>query len=193
MSTYSATDLPGLLAGKVCLVDGSLVPTFDWRHIRQLYSAKHKKAGVNVLFTGDLHGRLIGCSRAYPGAWHDTHCLDHTGWQTHLAEQPNWIGDSGFQGTTAIYPIKKAPGQTDNQLRAADRHFNTTIARLRAANEWVIAHTKNWRPHHPLPLPPHPHRHRHPSRRRTPKTKRTTLRNPAHLGPRQEGSFRMTP
>lgn len=144
---FGVTDdeLPELLSGKVCLIDGSLIPTFDWRHLSQLFSNKHKKAGVNVLIIGDLHGRLVGVSKAFPGAWHDKHCLDETNWETHLADVLDWIGDSGFQGTTAIHPVKKAQGQAHDEVRQVDKIFNNTVSRLRVANEWVIAHLKNWR------------------------------------------------
>ncbi|WP_322777897.1 transposase family protein, partial [Frankia sp. Cas4] len=40
--------LCGLVEGKVCLVDGSLVVVFNWRHRKDLYSGKHRRYGVNI-------------------------------------------------------------------------------------------------------------------------------------------------
>jgi hypothetical protein len=48
-----------LLQGKVCLVDGTLVPTFNWKHRKDLLSGKHRRHGVNVQLFVDLHGRVI--------------------------------------------------------------------------------------------------------------------------------------
>jgi hypothetical protein len=60
-------DLSGLVAGKICVVDGALIPTVNWRHRKDLCAGKHRRYGVNIQLFVDLYGRLIGVSRAFPG------------------------------------------------------------------------------------------------------------------------------
>lgn len=137
-------DLPELLAGQVVLVDGTLVPTFHWRHRSDLLSGKHRRRGVNIQVLSDLFGRLRVVSTAFPGSWHDIHCLRETGWLDFLNEPDRLLGDTGYIGEPGhlTTPIKKKPkiDLTDEQ-----KHFNTQFARLRVAAEWTIAHLKNWR------------------------------------------------
>lgn len=137
-------DLPALLEGKICLIDGTLVPTFNWRHRTDLLSGKHRKHGVNLQLFVDVHGRIIAVSPASPGSWHDIHCLREAGWVELLKQIGHAVGDGGYQGEPDAIntPIKKSPGidLTDDQ-----KEFNTAFARIRVAVEWGIAHTKNWR------------------------------------------------
>jgi DDE superfamily endonuclease/Helix-turn-helix of DDE superfamily endonuclease len=134
--------LAGLVAGKVCLIDGSLVPVLNWRHRRDLFSGKHRRYGMNVQVLVDLHGRLIGASRAFPGSWHDMRCFTAAGWAELVARSGGAIADAGYQGSPAVTPIKKRPGIDRTET---DRQFNTALAQVRVANEWGIAHLKNWR------------------------------------------------
>jgi hypothetical protein len=140
----SDEDLPALLDGKICLVDGTLVPTFNWRHRKDLLSGKHRKNGVNLQVFVDVHGRLIAISPANPGSWHDIHCLREAGWVDLLKQIDNALGDTGYIGEPDALntPIKKKPriDLTDEQ-----KQFNTVFARIRVAVEWAIGHLKNWR------------------------------------------------
>ncbi len=137
-----AEDVAGWVAGKVILFDGTLVPTFNWRHRRDLYSGKRRRYGVNVQVLADIHGRVEGVSRAFPGSWHDKHCFDEAGIDAVLAGGGGGVGDSGYQGVDAVTPIKKRPG---GKLADAEKKFNTALASVRVGAEWVIAHVKNWR------------------------------------------------
>lgn len=138
----SDDDLRAAVAGKVWLVDGSLVPVFNWRHRHDLYSGKHRRYGVNVQAVVDLHGRLVGVSRAFPGSRHDRWCFEQAGYGEILPSSGGGIGDSGYQGSGLISPIKKQPGidRLDHDIE-----FNTGLAKIRAAAEWGFAHLKNWR------------------------------------------------
>lgn len=132
-----------LVAGKICLLDGSLVPTVNWRHRKDLYAGKHRRPGGNVQLFVDLHGRLIGVSRAFPGSWHDVRCFREAGWVKLLARSGGAIADLGYAGVPElIIPIKKRPGI---DLSDADRQFNTRLTKLRVAVEWGVGHLKNWR------------------------------------------------
>src|SRR5512146_3440981 len=55
-------ELAVLVAGRVRRIEGTLVPTVNWRHRSDLRSGKHRRYGVNVQLLVDLHGRLIGAS-----------------------------------------------------------------------------------------------------------------------------------
>jgi hypothetical protein len=50
-----AEELAEQVSEKVILFDGTLVPTFNWRHRRDLHSGKHKRYGANVQAVADIH------------------------------------------------------------------------------------------------------------------------------------------
>lgn len=137
-------ELPGLLSGRIFLIDGTLVPTFNWRHRGDLLSGKHRRHGVNLQLLVDVHGRIIAVSRAFPGSWHDIHCLREAGWVRLLSALGHAVGDLGYEGEPgAVYtPIKKKP---NTDLTEDQQQFNTSFAKIRVAAEWGVAHAKNWR------------------------------------------------
>jgi hypothetical protein len=116
--------------------------TFNWRHRRDLHSGKHKRYGTNVQVLADIHGRVEGVSRPYPGSWHDKHCYDEGGLAKVVAASGGGVGDSGYQGADAVTPIKRKPGR---ELTGGERLFNASVASLRVGVEHAIAHIKNWR------------------------------------------------
>ena len=137
-------ELAVLVAGRVCLIEGTLVPTVNWCHRSDLRSGKHRRYGVNVQLLVDLHGRLIGASRAFPGSWHDGHCFREAGWVDLLHHAGGGIGDLGYEGEpdVAHTPIKKRP---NIGLRGVERDLNRSLARVRVGVEWGVGHLKNWR------------------------------------------------
>src|SRR5512135_3272899 len=72
-------ELSVLVAGRVCLIADTLVPTVGWRHRQDLRSGTQRRYGVNVQLLVDLPGRLIAVSRAFPGSGHDGHCFREAG------------------------------------------------------------------------------------------------------------------
>jgi hypothetical protein len=138
----STDDLAEQVAGKIILVDGTLVPTWHWRHRRDLYSGKHHRYGINTQVFATVHGQVAAISRAFPGSWHDKHCFDEAAVDKVLAEGGGAVGDPGYQGTGMVTPIKKPPGGT---LADTETLFNTAVAIVRVGAEWAIAHLKNWR------------------------------------------------
>jgi hypothetical protein len=90
--------LNAAVAGKVCLVDGSLVPVLSWRHRRDLCSGEHRRYGVNIQVVTDLYGRLIGVSRAFLGARHDRWCFEEAATADLLAARAGDVADSGYEG-----------------------------------------------------------------------------------------------
>jgi len=137
-----ADDLKDDVVQKIILVDGTLVPTFNWRHRRDLHSGKRKRYGANVQVISDIHGRVAGVSRPYPGSWHDKHCYDEAGLAPVMAASGGGVGDSGYQGTELVTPIKKKPGI---ELVDSQSQFNAGVASVRVGVEHAIAHIKNWR------------------------------------------------
>ncbi len=134
-----AESLAGQVAGKIFLVDGTLVPTCTWRHRRDLHSGHHKRYGVALQVLSDVHGRVHACSTACPGSWHDTQCFDEADLARTLADSGGWFGDCGYQGTDGVTPVKERP---DRQLTEDERRFNTWVASIRCAVEQAIAHIK---------------------------------------------------
>ncbi len=109
--------LKGQVAGKVVLIDGTLIPTCNWRHRRDLHSGHPRRYDVTVQIICDAHGRLDACSAAFPGSWHDTHCFDEGGPAAILAGCGGLIGDTGYQVIDGITPLKEGPDRnlTDDQ------------------------------------------------------------------------------
>ena len=184
-------DLAESVKGKVCLVDGTLVTVFNWRHRNDLFSGKHRQYGMNVQVVADLHGRVLGVSRGFPGSWHDMHCLTDAGLTTLAGAAGTAIGDSGYQGSDMTTPNKKQPGQ--DRTESGLKH-NPAIAVIRVRRRMgQRAPRKLANPRHPLPRQPHPiqpHHHRH---RRTHHAQRTTRRTSPHIQKTQQTkSFRIT-
>ena len=128
--------------GKICLVDGTLITTFNWHHRKDLFSGKYRKYGMNVQVVADLHGRVIGVSQGFPGSWHDMRCYTQAGWAAIAEAAGTPLGDSGYQGSEMTIPNKKKPGQ---ERTKSDIAHNTAIAVIRVPVEWANAHLKNWR------------------------------------------------
>jgi hypothetical protein len=129
--------------GLVCLIDGTLVPTVNWRHRNDLLSGKHRRHGVNIQLLVDLHGRILGASRAFPGSWHDLHCFREARWAQMVHHSGGGMADLGYDGEPTVHtPLKKKPG---TPLAGWQTQLNTEFATVRVAAEWGVAHTKNWR------------------------------------------------
>ena len=135
--------LSAQVTGKICLIDGTLIPTFNWRHRTDLLSGKHRRRGVNAQLLVDVHGRIIGVSDAFPGSWHDIHCLREAGWVDMIPHCGAAAADLEYEGAPGVViPIKKKRGI---ELTDREREFNTKFAKIRVAVEWGVAHAKNWR------------------------------------------------
>lgn len=132
----------GVKRGKVFLVDGTLIPTWNWRHRKDLFSGKHKRYGVNVQVVADIHGRVEAVSKARPGSWHDKRCHDEAGLDAALDGAGGKVGDSGYQGTGLTTPEKRKP---KTELTPRQKRYNKSVSKIRVAVEWAIGHLKNWR------------------------------------------------
>jgi hypothetical protein len=130
--------------GGTALVDGTVTPTWDWKHVPDLFSAKAGYAGMNVQIACSTDGRIAAIGPwAVHGARHDAHAFEACGLKEIMAGITA-IGDLGYVGVEGIdiVAIKRAPKY---DLRPCDKQFNTSIAKIRALNEQAVAHFKNWR------------------------------------------------
>ena len=123
------------------IVDGTLLPTWSWRTMPELYSGKHKTTGVNVQVACDLTGRLAFISDPMPGRTHDAHALKETGLLDHITTG-QLIGDKGYIGLGMITPIRTQPKQ---QHTEEEKRFNKSVNAIRYMIERVIANLKTWR------------------------------------------------
>jgi hypothetical protein len=137
-------DPRAVLGAGTALVDGTITPTWDWKHIPDLFSKKENMAGMNVQVAASLEGRIAAVGPfAVHGARHDAYAFEASGLKAILADIPA-AADLGYIGVDGIeiIPIKRAAGC---DLRACDAEFNTAFSKVRAAVERAIAHFKSWR------------------------------------------------
>jgi hypothetical protein len=136
---------PAQLIGKgTALVDGTICPTWDWRAIPELFSAKAGYPGMNIQIAASLDGRLVAVGALpVPGARHDAHAYSASGLATALADVD--VGaDLGYLGVDGIdtTPIRRPPHA---QLHPTQIEFNVQLSKIRAAVEHAVAHLKTWR------------------------------------------------
>ena len=131
-----------IAANSTVLVDGTLVPTWDWRHRSDLFSGKHHDTGFNLQIGATLGGNLVAVGAPVPGARHDAHAWQASGLAQQLAGLDH-LADLGYVGVGQMLTgHKKPPGSelTDNQ-----KQVNTDLSGIRVAVERAIAHRKNWK------------------------------------------------
>ncbi len=137
-------DLDQVVGQGSVLVDGTICPTWDWRHIPDLYSAKAGYPGMNIQIAATLSGRLAAVGPIpVPGARHDAHAFAASDLTTLLTDL-SAVADLGYVGVEGIelVPFKRPPG---GDLTTSQAEFNTTLSKIRAAVERAIAHLKTWR------------------------------------------------
>jgi hypothetical protein len=130
-------------AGTV-LVDGTMCPTWDWRAVPDLFSAKAGYAGMNLQIAASLDGAVVAVGPIpVHGARHDAYAFAASGLAAILTEHPS-AADLGYVGVEGIdtVPFKRPPG---GELHPDQLTFNTALSKIRAAVEHAIAHLKTWR------------------------------------------------
>ena len=129
---------------RALIVDGTLVPCWDWKHEPGLYSGKHHRAGPGLQVACTLAGRLVWVSDPAPGSTHDAKALQLTGLLDNFPDTPP-LGDEGCIGPGMTTPIRKPPGgePVDRQ-----KQYNKIISSSRAPIERAIAQLKTRRTLH---------------------------------------------
>lgn len=133
-----------VLGRGTALVDGTITPTWNWKHVPDLFSGKANMAGMNVQIAASLEGHLAAVGpRAVHGARHDAYAFEASGLKQ-IMEGTSAIGDLGYVGVNGIdiAGYKRAPRC---ELRDCDKEFNTEISKIRALNEQAVASLKTWR------------------------------------------------
>jgi hypothetical protein len=126
------------------LVDGTVCPTWDWKHLPDLYSAKAGYPGMNIQIAATLDGRLAAVGpMPVHGARHDAHAFGASGLKALLTDLST-VADLGYLGVAGIelVPVKRLSGI---DLTTTQAEFNTTLSKIRAAVEHAVAHLKTWR------------------------------------------------
>ena len=116
------------------LVDGTVCPTWDWRHVPDLFSAKTGYPGMNLQIAARLDGALAAVGPIpVHGARHDAHAYAASGLKEILAEDPT-LADLGYVGVEGIdtVPYKRFPGTDLNTGQIA---FNTSLSKA-ALQSW---------------------------------------------------------
>jgi hypothetical protein len=84
------------------LVDGTVCPTWDWRHIPDLFSAKAGYPGMNIHIAATLSGRLVAVGPIpVHGARHDAHSFAASDLKTLLAQRAT-VADLGYVGSSIL-------------------------------------------------------------------------------------------
>ncbi|MGW1365444.1 transposase family protein [Streptomyces chartreusis] len=129
-------------AGRIVLIDKTLVPTWDWASEgTALFSGKHRDTGFNLQVAATLAGDLLTVSAPVPASRHDTHAWRQSSFPQALAERDG-TGDLGHAGSGLLTPRRKPPRQ---ERSTADKAANRSINTLRAAVERATAHLKDWK------------------------------------------------
>jgi hypothetical protein len=126
------------------LVDGTVCPTWDWRSVPDLYSAKAGYPGMNVQIAANLDGRIAAIGPVpVHGARHDAYAYAASGLAELLAGL-HTMADLGYVGVGGIdlVPAKRLPGR---DLHERQLVFNKDHSVIRAAVERAVAHFKCWR------------------------------------------------
>ena len=106
------------------LVDGTVCPTWDWRHVPDLFSAKTGHPGMNLQIAATLDGQLAAVGPVpVHGARHDAYAFAASGLAEVLTDYPT-VADLGYVGVEGIdtVPYKRFPGI---DLNADQVEFNT--------------------------------------------------------------------
>jgi hypothetical protein len=155
---------PAQLAGhSTVLVEGTLVPTADWRDRRDLFSGKHHDTGFTPQIGATRGGNLVAVGAAVLGARHDAYAGQASG----LAQQVAGLdprADLGHVGAGQILTgHKKPPGGalTDNH-----KQVNTDLGHPRRRRTRTHPPQEPENPLRPLPKTTRQTTQHHPDRRR---------------------------
>jgi hypothetical protein len=136
---------PREIAGRgTLLVDGTITPTWDWKHVPDLFSGKANYAGMNVQIAASMDGRIAAVGPiAVHGARHDAYAFEAFGLKQ-IITGFSAIGDLGYIGVDGITiaPIKRA---AKCDIRDCDKKFNIELSKIRALVEQAVATLKGWR------------------------------------------------
>lgn len=138
-------ELVDVIAGRVVIPDGTLIPTRNRAAHPELYSGKRRRSGAGVQILSGTDGRLCHVGEPIVGSIHDVTAFRQTGLAGVLAEHMNdnlVIADLGYLGEPVVTPVKKPP---KGGLSPAQQEANKHLSGIRCVVERCIAHLKNWK------------------------------------------------
>jgi DDE superfamily endonuclease len=116
--------------GRVCLVDGTMMPCWSYAEHQELWSRKHGTTGFTAQLVSLLDGSAVYISGPMPGKTHDAKAFTETPVAKIVEHSSGGIGDKGYQGCQGmVTPRKKPPG---GELSKKDNESNADISALRA-------------------------------------------------------------
>ena len=125
------------------LIDGTEQRTYrpqDHKAQKKNYSGKKKAHTLKYQVT-TVDGRKIdSISKSFYGSVHDKKMYDKT--RPRKPPDMKEVGDTGYQGTGMIHPVKKQKGKT---LSEAQKKFNRKISKMRIKAEHAICAMKRYR------------------------------------------------
>jgi hypothetical protein len=133
-----------VLGAGTALADGTITPTWDWKHIPDLFSGKEDMPGMNVQVAATLDRDVAAAGPlAVHGARHDAYAFEASGLKDILAgiHAAADLGHTGVKGIGVI-PFRKPAGSGPDDSQTV---FNIAFSKIRAAVERAIAHLKTWR------------------------------------------------
>ncbi|MGH3319001.1 MAG: transposase family protein [Streptosporangiaceae bacterium] len=139
----SAEDAIEVVRGRVCLVDGAIVPCWSYADHGELWSRKHGTTGFNAQLVSLLDGDAVYISDPLPGRTHDAAAFAGTPVADIVRASGGGIADKGYQGRDHLLTPRKTP--PGGQLTESDKEANAEISALRAPVENLVAHLKSWR------------------------------------------------
>lgn len=96
------------------LIDGTLLPCWNWKAEKAIFSGKHRHSGVNVQVITDTHGRLQQISPTLEGSIHDVKAFDTHKILNHLNAR-NIIADKGYTGHGPQDPTRTKTNQAQRR------------------------------------------------------------------------------
>jgi len=116
------------VAGRVCLVDGTITLCWSYAQHRELWSRKHATTGFTAQLVSLLNGSAVYISDPVPGKTHDAKAFTEIPVAKVVEHSNGGIGDNGYQGyPRMITPRKKPPG---GELSKTDNKSNAEISAL---------------------------------------------------------------
>jgi len=137
------------------LVDGTVCPTWDWRHVPDLFSAKAGYPGMNLQIAATLDGQLAALGPVpVHGARHDAYAFAASGMAEVLTDYPT-VADLGYVGVEGIdtVPVQAIPRHRPHHRPGRVQHRAEQDPRRRRTRHRApqdMAHAQRRR----RPLPP---------------------------------------
>jgi hypothetical protein len=128
------------VAGRVVLIDGTLVPTGNRAGHEHNYSGKRHRAGLSIQVLSDLDGNLLTVPRTCAGSAHDRTAFTEVGWEEALSDT-HVMGDSGIWEV----PSSRCDASRRTANCPASTKRTTGFRRVARRVERAIAHLKQWR------------------------------------------------